>query len=438
MINKKDGSLALAEEAQSSPSSSLDLPPMIYKKDGSLALAEEGNWPSDWSSWDVNPETGLKGDVPPGEILPRFLEEYSSKCRARVALLILCPPCFTEALDGGLTPPRRSHHTAVAVRTNLAARAGELDELTLGTGEAREQLLARERKQREERGILDPSFKASTLHDDSWDPEHMHLHPDRLVMHKDMPERMLDIMREKPSLMDVADKVDRERQANQSVFAADELWLEDLQSMHATKAREERRKKAGYYNGYLDLDDLSLGVDEEIYAHYEDVPVDHPDFMQGPNRRVDETMFESLKIFRVMHDRPYIDKLVAQLEQQHESRWLREPRCASAVALHNARGRELQQAARCGYVDKLRDLVHSGVSVNFADILRDTPLHWAAFNGQIKAVQQLIALRADVNLRTGPRPLSCLAPRAPIQPYRLLHTCCKSDEGGGRCGGPVV
>ena len=106
MINKKDGSLALAEEAQSSPSSSLDLPPMIYKKDGSLALAEEGNWPSDWSSWDVNPETGLKGDVPPGEILPRFLEEYSSKCRARVALLILCPPCFTEAPDLGMTPPR--------------------------------------------------------------------------------------------------------------------------------------------------------------------------------------------------------------------------------------------------------------------------------------------------------------------------------------------
>jgi hypothetical protein len=106
MISKNDGSLALAEEAQPSLSSSLDPPPMIYKKDGSLALAEEGNWPSDWSSWDVNPETGLKGDVPPGEILPRFLEEYSSKCRARVALLILCPPCFTEALDGGLTPPR--------------------------------------------------------------------------------------------------------------------------------------------------------------------------------------------------------------------------------------------------------------------------------------------------------------------------------------------
>ena len=190
--------------------------------------------------------------------------------------------------------------------------------------------------------------------------------------------------------------------------------------MHATKAREERRKNARYYNGYLDLDDLSLGVDEDIYAHYEDVPVDHPDFMRGPNRRVDETMFENLKTFRVTHDRPYIDKLVAQLEQQHESRWLREPRCASAVALHNARGRDLQQAARCGYVDKLRDLVRSGVSVNFADILRDTPLHWAALNGQTKAVQQLIALRADVNLRTGPRPLSRVA-HAVLPPYACTH-----------------
>lgn len=106
MINKKDGSFALAEEAHYSLSSSLDPPPMIYTKDGSLALADDGHWPSDWSSWDVNPETGLKGDVPPGEILPRFLEEYSSKCRSRVTLLILCPPCFTETLDGGWTPPR--------------------------------------------------------------------------------------------------------------------------------------------------------------------------------------------------------------------------------------------------------------------------------------------------------------------------------------------
>jgi hypothetical protein len=91
-------------------------------------------------------------------------------------------------------------------------------------------------------------------------------------------------------------------------FKSFQSWLEDLESMHATKAREERRKNARYYNGYLDLDDLSLGVDEDIYAHYEDVPVDHPDFMRGPNRRVDETMFENLKTFRVMHDRPYIDE----------------------------------------------------------------------------------------------------------------------------------
>lgn len=84
---------------------------MIYKKDGSLVLAEEEHWPSDWSSWDVDPETGLKGDVPPGEILPRCLEEYSSKGRSCVVLLVLCPPWLTEALDGNVPPQRTAVST---------------------------------------------------------------------------------------------------------------------------------------------------------------------------------------------------------------------------------------------------------------------------------------------------------------------------------------
>ncbi len=41
------------------------------------------HWPSDFSSEEVNPETGLKGDVPPGSVLPRRWDEYSSEHRSR-------------------------------------------------------------------------------------------------------------------------------------------------------------------------------------------------------------------------------------------------------------------------------------------------------------------------------------------------------------------
>ena len=55
------------------------------------------HWPSDFSSNEVDPETGLKGDVPPGSILPRRFEEYSSERRPRLAhrcgvALPLCSP----------------------------------------------------------------------------------------------------------------------------------------------------------------------------------------------------------------------------------------------------------------------------------------------------------------------------------------------------------
>ena len=42
------------------------------------------HWPSDFSSDEVDPETGLKGDVPPGCVLPRRFSDYSSERRSRV------------------------------------------------------------------------------------------------------------------------------------------------------------------------------------------------------------------------------------------------------------------------------------------------------------------------------------------------------------------
>lgn len=116
-------------------------------------MLEEGeHWPSDFSSDLVDPETGLKGPVDPVSLEPLRLEDYSS----------------------------------------------EIDELTRPDPEQYPQAEISRQQYLEERGVLDPAFKASTLHDESWDEEHAHLHPDRLVMHEDMQYRLEEMLQEKP------------------------------------------------------------------------------------------------------------------------------------------------------------------------------------------------------------------------------------------------
>jgi len=90
----------------------------------SLSQLEEGeHWHSDFSSDELDHETGIKGAVKPNTTELLRLEDYSS----------------------------------------------EIDEWTRPDPELYPQAEASRQKYLAERGSLDPSFKASTLHDESWD-----------------------------------------------------------------------------------------------------------------------------------------------------------------------------------------------------------------------------------------------------------------------------
>jgi hypothetical protein len=339
------------------------------------SLEEGEEWPSEFSSDMVDPKSGLKGELRPNSIQPIRMEDYSS----------------------------------------------EIDQWTQ---DAEKQAHANDEyeKERHERGILQPTFKASTLHDDSWEQEHLHLHPDRLVMHEDFPDTLVDIWHEKPFFRDlpaellgnrrkmtqdrctqVPSDIHNELELNefeQDSSSVDEMWMDNLAWMHKLKDKEAKGKATGAYDAYCDIDEVDLGLDEKAYRRFEKLPPDHPDFGCGPDRATDEEYLERFKAFRYMHDRPYMDKLIRELERADGSKRRQASSCLSAVAAFNMRGRQLQVAARCGQVHKIRELVAAGVAVNFRDIVRDTPLHWAAFNGQVKAVKALIELGADLNLRT--------------------------------------
>ena len=217
--------------------SQIELSPEQYER-----WTTKGDWPSDFSSDNVDPETGLKGECEPGSFIPRRLDEMSSE------------------IDE-LTRPDPAKHP-------------DADEHRAGNA-------------REQRGVLDPSFKASTLLDESWDEEHEHLHPDRLVMREDMPERLVQIMREKPVLRSLPEKLfDKRACIKESEDAAyNRSWHECLATLSAVKAREDKRKQAGHYSAYIDLDDVDLAVDEEVYQYYENLSPDHPDFEKGPLSR---------------------------------------------------------------------------------------------------------------------------------------------------------
>jgi ankyrin repeat protein len=59
----------------------------------------------------------------------------------------------------------------------------------------------------------------------------------------------------------------------------------------------------------------------------------------------------------------------------------------------------LNIAASCGHAGMVQRLIECGVDVNQQDNRRDTPLMWAADNGQLDAVEKLLAAGAQVDAR---------------------------------------
>ena len=243
--------------------------------------------PSDFSSDDVDPETGLKGGV----LKPNSLE----------------PAVHLEDLSS------------------------EINELT--RPDPTQNPDADEFKSRAERGVLDPAFKASTLLDESWEDEHEHLHPDRLAMRGDLPETLVDMLRaQKPLFRNLPDKLFDKSGGSQDAAAQaayDQMWNETIESMYKQKAREVKRKAEGWYDAYLDLDDADLDVDAEEYAYFDKLLPDHPDFLQGPDRDNDEEFLERSKMLRWLWDRPFIEKQMDLVEVRPRAAPRTSPPCMS-------------------------------------------------------------------------------------------------------------
>eukprot|EP00961_Rhodomonas_salina_P242713 3278746-Rhodomonas_salina.2 len=182
----------------------------------------------------------------------------------------------------------------------------------------------------------------------SWLEEHAHLHPDALMMREDFPSLA---------------------QYDQRYFDHCKGWMEK------TLEQEKEEKEAGLPE-YIDPSDLEL--DSEEYAYYEDeTNPDRFDHTYGPNREEDEEYLELLKQYRWFHDKRYVKKQAAAMEEEAASVKRFDPRCASAVAIYNEEGKKLMVAARNDQVCSHRS---AAVSAGDADAC------WRAFGCHARSV----------------------------------------------------
>jgi hypothetical protein len=217
--------------------------------------------------------------------------------------------------------------------------------------------------------------------------EHLHLHPDRLVMQEDLHYRLEEMLQEKPffralpaDFFSTLNGRSAARTDTENIPDAQEVldhlsynmsWHSHLEWMRKLKAREQRRKARGdYYKPYIDVDDIDLALTEDKYRYYEDLSPDDQDFQKGPDRQMDADFLRRAREFRFIHDRPHIEGYIQELEEARARMRTRDPACVSAVDEYNERGRQLQAAARCGHLDRIRELVAAGVPVNFQDMVR--------------------------------------------------------------------
>jgi len=79
----------------------------------------------------------------------------------------------------------------------------------------------------------------------------------------------------------------------------------------------------------------------------------------------------------------------------------------SVISISTARGLSLHEAAKAGDLDKVKQLIATGVDVDAKDTDQKTPLHTAIWSGHFEIAKYLVDKGADVNApgKTGATPL---------------------------------
>jgi len=216
--------------------------------------------------------------------------------------------------------------------------------------------------------------------DSSWDDEHKHLHPDRMIFDY------------------VQDQFDRFDKNHERYDYLKQLVNGTMALMEKALQEEKKRKQAIKEESSFSLSDIVL--DDNDYESEDHDPFDIHNAYVAPNKEEDMRLLKHMKLARWLTDRRFNERACRALHDSTMKTKHYNFRCMSAVELYHYQGRKLMEAAKFGELDEMTRLIESGVSVNHQDIVRDSPLHWAAMQGRLRAVQLLISRGADVDLQT--------------------------------------